>query len=145
MALLLTLRLAWRGFGRNKLRTALTMLGVIIGVAAVVATLAIGLGARASVQAQIATLGSNVIMLFNGTTTASGARVWGTGNALTAEDADAIRAECPSVALVSVTCVIPAGGAQHEMILEDPPELRRAQKSGGTKKKAEEGEGVLPA
>jgi acetolactate synthase I/II/III large subunit len=41
--------------------------------------------------------------------------------------------------------MIPAGGAQHEMILEDPPELRRAQKGGGTKKKVEEGEGVLPA
>ena len=41
--------------------------------------------------------------------------------------------------------MIPAGGAQHEMILEDPQELRRAQKGGGTKKKAEEGEGVLPA
>ncbi len=103
MALFLTLRLAWRGFGRNKMRTALTMLGVIIGVAAVVATLAIGMGARASVQAQIASLGSNVIMLFNGTTTASGARVWGSGNSLTVEDAEAILTECPSVALVSVT------------------------------------------
>jgi putative ABC transport system permease protein len=103
MDVLLTLRLAWRGFVRNKMRTALTMLGVIIGVAAVVATLAIGMGARASVQEQIATLGSNVIMIFNGTTTASGARVWGSGNALTAEDAEAILDECPSVSLVSVT------------------------------------------
>ncbi|MGH7339766.1 MAG: ABC transporter permease, partial [Candidatus Rokuibacteriota bacterium] len=103
MAFLLTLRLAWRGFGRNKMRTILTMLGVVIGVAAVVATLAIGMGARASVQEQIASLGSNVIMLFNGTTTASGARVWGASNSLTAEDAEAILAECPSVAFVSVT------------------------------------------
>jgi len=41
--------------------------------------------------------------------------------------------------------MIPAGGAQHEMILEDPPELRKGQKGAGTKKKTEEGEGVLPA
>ncbi|MGH7845085.1 MAG: acetolactate synthase large subunit, partial [Candidatus Binatia bacterium] len=41
--------------------------------------------------------------------------------------------------------MIPAGGAQHEMILEDPPELKKAQKGGGVKKKVEEGEGVLPA
>ncbi|MBI3062014.1 MAG: hypothetical protein HYY83_08585, partial [Deltaproteobacteria bacterium] len=41
--------------------------------------------------------------------------------------------------------MIPAGGAHHEMVLEDPPELRKAQKGGAGKKKAEEGEGVLPA
>ena len=103
MAFFLTLRLAWRGFGRNKMRTILTMLGVVIGVAAVVATLAIGMGARASVQDQIANLGSNVIMLFNGTRTASGARLWGSGNSLSVEDAEAILTECPSVAFVSVT------------------------------------------
>jgi putative ABC transport system permease protein len=97
------LRLAWRSLGRHKMRSALTMLGIIIGVAAVIATLAIGMGARASVQAQIASLGSNVIMIFNGSTTSSGARVWGSGNSLTEKDAEAIAKECPAVDLVSVT------------------------------------------
>jgi putative ABC transport system permease protein len=97
------LRLAWRSFGRHKMRSALTMLGIIIGVAAVIATLAIGMGARASVQDQIASLGSNVIMIFNGSTSSSGARVWGSGNALSEADAEAIGSECPAVDLVSVT------------------------------------------
>jgi putative ABC transport system permease protein len=97
------LRLAWRSLGRHKMRSILTMLGIIIGVAAVIATLAIGMGARASVQERIASLGSNVIMIFNGSTTSSGARVWGSGNSLTEQDAEAIRNECSAVDLVSVT------------------------------------------
>jgi putative ABC transport system permease protein len=99
----MTLRLAGRTLRRNKMRSALTMLGVIIGVAAVVATMAIGMGARASVQAQIATLGTNVIMVMNGTTLASGAHMFGQSNSLTLDDADAVRRECPAVDLVSTT------------------------------------------
>jgi putative ABC transport system permease protein len=101
MDVMMTVRLANRTLQRNKMRSVLTMLGVIIGVAAVVATLAIGSGARASVQAQIATLGTNVIMVMNGVTTASGARMWGGSHSLTYADAEAIRQECPSVNLVA--------------------------------------------
>ena len=101
MDVMMTVRLANRTLRRNKLRSLLTMLGVIIGVAAVVATLAIGSGARASVQAQIASLGTNVIMIMNGTTSASGVRMWGGSHSLTYGDAEAIRKECRSVELVA--------------------------------------------
>jgi len=103
MDLLMTLRLAWRTLQRNKLRSTLTMLGVIIGVGAVIATLAIGQGARASVQAQIASLGTNVVMIMGGTSSASGARVFGNVQTLTTDDADAIKRECPAVAAASPT------------------------------------------
>ncbi len=103
MDVMMTVRLANRTLRRNKLRSMLTMLGVIIGVAAVVATLAIGSGARASVQAQIATLGTNVIMVMNGTTSSSGVRSWGTTHSLTYEDAEAIRKECEAVSGVAPT------------------------------------------
>jgi putative ABC transport system permease protein len=103
MDLLMTVRLAARTLRRNKVRSALTMLGVIIGVAAVIATLAIGVGARASVQAQIATLGTNVIMIMNGTTSASGARMFGASNSLTYADAVAIDRETGAVEHVSTT------------------------------------------
>jgi putative ABC transport system permease protein len=103
MDVMMTVRLANRTLRRNKLRSVLTMLGVIIGVAAVVATLAIGSGARASVQAQIATLGTNVIMVMNGTTSSSGVRSWGTTHSLTYEDAEAIRKECEAVSGVAPT------------------------------------------
>src|SRR5215831_1841421 len=103
MDLLMTLRLAWRTLQRNKLRSTLTMLGVIIGVGAVIATLAIGQGARASVQAQIASLGTNVVMVMGGSTSAGGARVFGLVQTLSADDADAIKRECPAVSAVSAT------------------------------------------
>ena len=109
MDLTLSLKLAFRALMRNPLRATLTMLGVIIGVAAVVATLAIGQGARASVQAQIATLGSNVIMIMPGAPSAGGVRmVMGSGSTFTAEDVDAIRRECPSVS--AVTWTVRSGG-----------------------------------
>ncbi|MGH7726183.1 MAG: ABC transporter permease [Candidatus Eiseniibacteriota bacterium] len=100
----LSLKLAWRALMRNPLRATLTMLGVIIGVGAVVATLAIGQGARASVQAQIASLGSNVIMVIPGTSVAGGTRMaMGTSSSLDPTDVEAIRRECPSVDRVSWT------------------------------------------
>ncbi len=103
MDLGLSLKLAWRALARNPLRASLTMLGVVIGVAAVVATLAIGQGARASVQAQIASLGSNVIMLFPGTGPGSGGSrgAQGSGASMTVEDCEAIARECPSVSKVA--------------------------------------------
>jgi len=103
MDLGLSLKLAWRALARNPLRASLTMLGVVIGVGAVVATLAIGQGARASVQAQIASLGTNVVMIMGGTTSASGARQFGLTQTLSIDDAEAIKRECPAVQLVSAT------------------------------------------
>jgi len=104
MNLFIILRIAYRALARHRLRSLLTMLGIIIGVGAVIAMIALGQGARNAVQAQIASLGSNVIMIFPGTTTQGGVR-WGMGTMTTLSEADAaaIRKECPSVALVSET------------------------------------------
>src|SRR5262249_32862806 len=82
---------------RNRLRSTLTVLGIVIGVAAVIATLAIGQGARAAVQAQIRALGANTLTVLPGTLTAGGARMGMGGNTtLTSDDADAIAKECPA-------------------------------------------------
>jgi len=100
--LLSTFKIAARALRRNKLRSALTALGIIIGVAAVIAMVSIGTGAKAQVEAQIASLGENVILIFSGSTTASGIRTgWGGAGTLKIEDAAAIRREIPSVTLVS--------------------------------------------
>ncbi len=78
MRLASTFKIAFRALRRNKLRSALTALGIIIGVGAVIAMVGIGNGAKAQVQAQIASLGQNVILVFSGSTTASGIRTgWG--------------------------------------------------------------------
>jgi len=96
------LALGWQALSRNRLRSGLTVLGIVIGVAAVIATLAIGQGARDAVQAQIRALGANTLTVIPGTITAGGARMGMGGNTtLVAEDADAIRAECPAVAAVA--------------------------------------------
>ena len=87
---------------RNRLRAALTVLGIVIGVAAVIATLAIGQGARAAVQAQIRSLGANTLTVIPGTITASGARGgMGSITTLTPDDALAIKKECPAVDAVA--------------------------------------------
>jgi putative ABC transport system permease protein len=97
-----TLKIAARALRRNKLRSGLTALGIIIGVAAVIAMVSIGNGAKAQVEAQIASLGENVILIFSGSTTASGIRTgWGGAGTLKIEDAEAIRREVPAVTLVS--------------------------------------------
>src|SRR3982074_2479555 len=64
-----TINVAFRALRRNKLRSALTALGIIIGVGAVIAMVGIGSGAKAQVEAQIASLGENVILIFSGSTT----------------------------------------------------------------------------
>jgi putative ABC transport system permease protein len=84
------------------MRSALTALGIIIGVAAVIAMVGIGNGAKAQVEAQIASLGQNVILVFSGSTTSSGIRTgWGGAGTLKIEDAEAIRREVPGVTAVS--------------------------------------------
>jgi putative ABC transport system permease protein len=97
-----TFNIAFRALRRNKMRSVLTALGIIIGVAAVIAMVGIGNGAKAQVEAQIASLGQNVILIFSGSTTSSGIRTgWGGAGTLKIEDADAIRREVPGITGVS--------------------------------------------
>jgi putative ABC transport system permease protein len=93
-----TFRIAVRALRRNTLRTLLTMLGIIIGVAAVIAMVSIGNGARAQVEAQIASLGQNVILVMSGNVTRGGFRMgFGSAGTLTLDDYDAIRREVDGV------------------------------------------------
>jgi macrolide transport system ATP-binding/permease protein len=93
---------AARAIKRNKTRAALTMLGIFIGVAAVIAMVAVGDGARASVEAQIQSLGTNLIIVVPGATTSNGVRAgFGSNSTLTVTDAEAIRKQAPAAALVS--------------------------------------------
>ena len=101
------LRIAFRALVRNKMRAALTMLGIIIGVSAVIAMVSIGQGAQASVQAQIEGMGTNLLFVSAGAQNTGGVRggagADGGNNTLTIDDLEAIRRELPSVALVSPT------------------------------------------
>ena len=98
----MTFRIALRALARNKLRSFLTMLGIIIGVGAVIAMVAIGEGAKATIRSQIASLGTNVLIILPGTTTQGGVRVgFGSVNTLTDGDAKAIREEIRSISFVS--------------------------------------------
>ncbi len=102
MRILATIKIAMRALRRNKLRTALTMLGIIIGVGAVIAMVGIGNGAKAQVQARIAALGQNVILIFSGSINRSGVfSGFGGAGTLTVEDALAIQNEVSGVAAVS--------------------------------------------
>ncbi len=108
--LLASMKIAFGALLINKLRSALTMLGIIIGVAAVIAMVAVGAGAQVRIQQQIASIGSNVIIVLSGSITSSGVRV-GTGNAqtLTEDDARALVRDCPGVQAATPTV---RGGAQ---------------------------------
>jgi putative ABC transport system permease protein len=98
----MTLLTAMRALRRNKLRSGLTMLGIVIGVAAVIAMVSIGSGADAAVQRQIQSLGNNMLMIVPGATTAAGVRSgWGGVSTLTVADAAAIKDECDTVAEVT--------------------------------------------
>ena len=93
-----TLGEAWRALGANRLRTALTMLGMIIGVSAVVLMLAVGEGAKQSVNRSVTSMGSNLFIVVSGSTSAGGVRAgMGSSPTLTLNDAEAI-AKIPSVA-----------------------------------------------
>lgn len=97
-----TFNVALRALRRNKMRSVLTALGIIIGVGAVIAMVGIGNGAKAQVEAQIASLGQNMILIFSGSTTSSGIRTgWGSAGTLKIEDAEAVRREVPGVVGVS--------------------------------------------
>jgi putative ABC transport system permease protein len=99
---LMTLRIALRALGRNKLRAVLTMLGIIIGVGAVIAMVAIGEGAKATIRSQIASLGTNVLVILPGTLNQGGVRGGSGGvNTLVDGDAKAMMSEIPSVTFAS--------------------------------------------
>ncbi|MDD4861852.1 MAG: ABC transporter permease, partial [Smithellaceae bacterium] len=93
-----TVKISLRALRVNKMRSALTMLGIIIGVAAVITMLAVGRGASNKISEQIATVGSNLIIVLPGSTTASGIRLGsGASQNLTRADAEAIKNECSAV------------------------------------------------
>jgi putative ABC transport system permease protein len=108
------IRVAFRALVRNKMRAALTMLGIIIGVSAVIAMVSIGQGASASVQAQIESIGTNLLFVSAGAQNVGGVRS-GTGDTgtqtLTVDDLDAIKREVPSVSMVT-----PSVNARAQMV-----------------------------
>jgi putative ABC transport system permease protein len=96
MSFLALLRIALRALAVNKLRSALTMLGIVIGVGAVIVMIAVGAGAQARVEEQIRALGSNLLLVMPGSTTAGGVRMgFGSGSTLTEDDVVAINRELP--------------------------------------------------
>jgi putative ABC transport system permease protein len=96
------LKIAVRSLNRNKMRSFLTMLGMIIGVAAVIAMLAVGQGARDAINSQIAALGTNVLLIFPGAFSQGGVRMEaGSSSHLTEDDIAAMKKLCPSVRYAS--------------------------------------------
>ena len=136
MNFLMTFRIAFRALARNKMRSALTMLGIIIGVASVIAMVSVGQGAQASIQEQISSMGTNMLTIFSGSMNMGGVRS-GTGstntNTFTVEDIEAIKRECPTVALAT-----PSVGSSAQLVFgnqnwnsriqgvgEDYPKIRK--------------------
>jgi putative ABC transport system permease protein len=101
MKFLTILKVGLKAIARNKMRSALTALGIIIGVACVIAMIGVGKGSQAAIQSQISALGTNFLMVFPGVATQSGARIFTGESTLTEDDVAAVKAECPSVAYVS--------------------------------------------
>ena len=98
MNFLATFAIALKALRVNKLRSALTMLGIIIGVAAVIIMIAVGSGARAQVEAQIRSLGANLMMVFSASPAFTGARsAAGSTHTISEDDAYAIARELPDV------------------------------------------------
>jgi putative ABC transport system permease protein len=136
MDLLSIIRVAFSALQRHKMRAAVTMLGIIIGVSAVVAMVSIGQGAQAAVQAQIDSIGTNLLFVSAGAQNVGGVRS-GTGdsgtNTLTVEDLDAIKREVPSVAMVTPSVTtrgqLVAGNAnwntQIQGVSEQFPDIRK--------------------
>ena len=98
MSLLMTFRIAFKALGRNKMRTALTMLGMIIGVSAVITLVAMGNGAQAVIEDQIKGAGTNMIIVRAGNFTFGGVRQGsGAASTLTVDDAEALRQQVPGI------------------------------------------------
>ena len=112
MDLLATVRVALRALARNKMRTTLTMLGIIIGVGAVICTVAIGEGASNQVQEQIRNLGDNIVFVSAGSVSSNGVRMGSAATkTLTLADAKAIQQQIPVVGRLS-----PGVGAQVQVV-----------------------------
>ena len=117
MNFLSTLKIALSALRANKLRSGLTMLGIIIGVAAVIIMIAVGRGAQGKVEAQIKSLGSNIIMVFSASSTFTGARsAAGAAHTISEDDAYAISRELPELIQGAVPALrgsgqVVAGGA----------------------------------
>jgi len=108
--ILISMRIALRALRVNRMRSALTMLGIIIGVGAVIAMVGVGTGATERIQQQIQSIGSNLMIVLPGSTSSNGVRLGsGAVASLTQDDAKAIATECPSVALTAPTV---RGGVQ---------------------------------
>jgi putative ABC transport system permease protein len=102
MRVINTILVSLRALRRNTMRSILTALGIIIGVGAVIAMVSIGNGAKSQVEAQVASLGENVITVFPGSFTSGGMRSgWGGASTLSLDDADAIKREVDNVYGVS--------------------------------------------
>src|SRR5512134_3620088 len=109
------LRVAWRALLRNRMRSFLTTLGVIIGVAAVIAMVAIGEGAKARVEQSFAAMGTSLLIVMSGSTTSGGARGgFGSMPTLTWDDLSAIQTEVSSVRLAA-----PSLRSTAQMVYED--------------------------
>jgi putative ABC transport system permease protein len=104
MFVMASTQIALRGLRVNTMRSSLTMLGIVIGVASVIAMVAVGSGAAARVAEQIASIGSNLLMVLPGSVTSGGMRMgFGSALTLTEEDAQAIASEIPDVLVTSGT------------------------------------------
>src|SRR5205809_734652 len=102
MSFWVIVRISLKALSRNKIRSVLTMLGIIIGVGAVIAMVSVGQGAQRQVQEEIAAMGTNTLMVWTGSMRSMGVRGGtGTMNTLTAEDFEAMVYECPAVKAVS--------------------------------------------
>lgn len=102
MSFWMIVRISLKALSRNKIRSVLTMLGIIIGVGAVIAMVSVGQGAQRQVQEEIAAMGTNTLMVWTGSMRSMGVRGGtGTMNTLTAEDFEAMLYECPAVKAVS--------------------------------------------
>ena len=142
MNFLMTFRVAFRALARNKMRSTLTMLGIIIGVASVIAMVSVGQGAQSSIQEQISSMGTNMLTIFSGSMNMGGVRS-GTGststNTFTVDDLDAIKREIPTVAMVSASVGASAQlvfGNQNwnsrvQGVSEDYPKIRKWQIQSG--------------
>lgn len=96
--LIMTIKIAYHALGRNRMRTALTMLGIVIGVAAVIIMVGVGQGAKSSIESQIASMGTNMLIIMPGSVTSGGQRLgFGSIQTLIPADVDAIIRDCPSV------------------------------------------------
>jgi len=109
MNVLISQRIALRALLRNKGRSTLTIIGIIIGIAAVISVIAVGQGATTMIKEQIKSMGNNVLMIFPGSAQAGGVHFGGgTKSTLTVKDCEAIAKECPTI--LAISPMVRAGG-----------------------------------